>query len=150
MSDRKQVLTILCKQTEIINKKTSKIPLKKAGLYGRMVVTCLDVCIIYFISGIWTHTIDTLQHQSLSLMSRALDHSTTSAPWKIDCATISIISLILKDIEESHLLFENLVIIFFVASLSVSLHNLLDLYIYIYIYNIGTFLAAILSIMTGT
>jgi hypothetical protein len=33
------------------------------------------------IDGIWTHTIDTLQHQSLSLMSSALDHSTTSAPY---------------------------------------------------------------------
>jgi hypothetical protein len=31
------------------------------------------------LDGIWTHTIDTLQHQSLSLMSSALDHSTTSA-----------------------------------------------------------------------
>jgi hypothetical protein len=29
---------------------------------------------------IWTHTIDTLQHQSLSLTSSALDHSTTSTP----------------------------------------------------------------------
>jgi hypothetical protein len=28
---------------------------------------------------LWAHTIDTLQHQSLSLMSSALDHSTTSA-----------------------------------------------------------------------
>jgi hypothetical protein len=26
------------------------------------------------LDGIWTHTIDTLQHQSLSLMSSALDH----------------------------------------------------------------------------
>jgi hypothetical protein len=34
------------------------------------------------LDGIWTHTIDTLQHQSLSLMSSALDHSTTSAPLK--------------------------------------------------------------------
>jgi hypothetical protein len=31
------------------------------------------------LDGIWTHTIDTLQHQSLSLMSSALDHSATSA-----------------------------------------------------------------------
>ena len=34
--------------------------------------------------------------------------------------------------EEGHLLIENFVNIFFVASLSVSLHNLLDFYIYIY------------------
>ena len=32
--------------------------------------------------GIWTHTINTLQHHSLSLTSSALDHSTTSAPLK--------------------------------------------------------------------
>jgi hypothetical protein len=31
------------------------------------------------LDGIWTHTIDTLQHQSFSLMSSALSHSTTSA-----------------------------------------------------------------------
>jgi hypothetical protein len=31
------------------------------------------------LDGIWTHTIDT--HPSLSLMSSALDHSTTSAPY---------------------------------------------------------------------
>ena len=30
---------------------------------------------------IWTHTIDTLQHHSLSLTSSALDHSTTSTPY---------------------------------------------------------------------
>ena len=36
---------------------------------------------------------------------------------------------ILKDIEEGHLLIENFVNIFFVTSLSVSLHNLLDFYI---------------------
>ena len=33
------------------------------------------------LDGIWTHTIDTLQHQSLNLMSSSLDHSTTSAPF---------------------------------------------------------------------
>ena len=33
------------------------------------------------LDGIWTHTIDTLQHQSLSLTSSALDHSTTSTPY---------------------------------------------------------------------
>jgi hypothetical protein len=33
-------------------------------------------------TGIWTHTIDTLQHQSLSLKSNAIDHSTTSAPYR--------------------------------------------------------------------
>jgi hypothetical protein len=32
------------------------------------------------LDGIWTHTIDTLQHHSLSLTSSALDHSTTSTP----------------------------------------------------------------------
>jgi hypothetical protein len=31
--------------------------------------------------AIWTHTIDTLQHHSLSLTSSALDHSTTSTPY---------------------------------------------------------------------
>jgi hypothetical protein len=30
------------------------------------------------LDGIWTHTIDTLQHHSLSLTSSALDHATTS------------------------------------------------------------------------
>jgi hypothetical protein len=39
--------------------------------------------------GIWTHTIVTLQHHSLSLTSCALDHSTTSTyirvPDKSDC-----------------------------------------------------------------
>jgi hypothetical protein len=29
----------------------------------------------------WTHTIDTLQHHSLSLTSSAVDHSTTSTPY---------------------------------------------------------------------
>ena len=29
------------------------------------------------LDGIWTHTIDTLQHHSLNLTSSALDHSTT-------------------------------------------------------------------------
>ena len=33
------------------------------------------------LDGIWTHTIDTLQHHSLSLTSSALDHSTTSTPY---------------------------------------------------------------------
>jgi hypothetical protein len=36
-----------------------------------------------YLDGIWAHTIDTLQHQSLSLMSSALDHSTTSAILKL-------------------------------------------------------------------
>ena len=42
----------------------------------------LDLWVVKFCSyldGIWTHTIDTLQHQSLSLMSSALHHSATSA-----------------------------------------------------------------------
>jgi hypothetical protein len=42
-----------------------------------------------------------------------------------------ILSLTLMDNEEGHLLIENCVNIFFVTSLSVSLHNLLDFYIYI-------------------
>ena len=42
------------------------------------------------------------------------------------------LSLTLIDTEEGHLLIENVVNIFFVASLSISLHNLLDFYIYIY------------------
>jgi hypothetical protein len=33
----------------------------------------------FSLDGIWAHTIDTLQHQSLSLMSSALHHSATSA-----------------------------------------------------------------------
>ena len=40
------------------------------------------------------------------------------------------LSLTLIDTEEGHLLIENFVNIFFVTSLSVSLHNLLDFYIY--------------------
>ena len=35
------------------------------------------------LDGIWTHTIDTLQHHSLSLTSSALDHSTTSTPCSV-------------------------------------------------------------------
>jgi hypothetical protein len=42
------------------------------------------------------------------------------------------LSLTLIDTEEGHLLIENVVNIFFVTSLSVSLHNLLDFYRYIY------------------
>ena len=38
------------------------------------------------------------------------------------------LSLKLKDIEEGHLLIENFVNIFFVTSLSVSLHNFLEFY----------------------
>ena len=34
------------------------------------------------LDGIWTHTIDTLQHHSLSLTSSALCHSTSSTPLK--------------------------------------------------------------------
>ena len=34
------------------------------------------------LDGIWTHTIVTLQHHSLSLTSSALDHSTISTPLK--------------------------------------------------------------------
>jgi hypothetical protein len=37
---------------------------------------------LFFPRRIWTHTIDTLQHHSLSLTSSALDHSTTSTPLK--------------------------------------------------------------------
>ena len=40
------------------------------------------------------------------------------------------ITLTLIDTEEGHLLIENFVNIFFVTPLSVSLHNLLDFYIY--------------------
>ena len=40
---------------------------------------------------------------------------------------------ILIDTEEGYLLIENVVNIFCVTSLSVSLHNLLDFYIYIYL-----------------
>jgi hypothetical protein len=48
------------------------------------------------------------------------------------------LSLILKDIEEGHLLIENVVNTFFMKSLPVSLHNLLDLYIYIYINGVSS------------
>ena len=44
----------------------------------------LDFIAVKFCSsldGIWTHTIVTLQHHSLSLTSSALDHSTTSTPY---------------------------------------------------------------------
>ena len=34
---------------------------------------------LFSFGGIWTHTIDTLQHQSLSLMSITIDHSVVSA-----------------------------------------------------------------------
>ena len=47
------------------------------------IVLELDFRAVKFCSshdGIWTHTIDTLQHHSLSLTSSALDHSTTSTP----------------------------------------------------------------------
>ena len=45
----------------------------------------LDFRAVKFCSSlyvIWTHTIDTLQHHSGSLTSSALDHSTTSTPYK--------------------------------------------------------------------
>jgi hypothetical protein len=75
----------------------SLVTLRSSGtdiLYGCHLL--LDVCIIYFIScdyneffiilynilKIWTHTIDTLHHHSLSLTSSTLDHSTTSTPFK--------------------------------------------------------------------
>jgi hypothetical protein len=65
-------------------------------LYGCYLLRCLynilyflwlyneffNTCICSSLDGIWTHTIDILQHQSLSLMSSSLDHSTTSAPCK--------------------------------------------------------------------
>jgi hypothetical protein len=34
---------------------------------------------VFFLGGIGTHTIDTLQHQSLSLISSTVDHSAVSA-----------------------------------------------------------------------
>ena len=43
------------------------------------------------------------------------------------------LSLILKDIEEGHLLIENFVNIFCVTSLSVSLHDLLGVYVVNYV-----------------
>jgi hypothetical protein len=39
------------------------------------------VDVVYIYDGIWTHTIDTLQHHSLSFTSSALDHSTISTPY---------------------------------------------------------------------
>ena len=42
--------------------------------------TVLELDFCSSLDGIWTHTIDTLQHHSLSLTSSALDHSTTSTP----------------------------------------------------------------------
>jgi hypothetical protein len=44
-------------------------------------VPSLSNCCSY-LDGIWTHAIAVLQHHSLSFMSSALDHSTTSAPQK--------------------------------------------------------------------
>jgi hypothetical protein len=74
MLDRKQVLTILCKQTKIIYKRLKCSTTSKKMLKYNKTVN-------FFSSfGIGAHTIDTLQHQSLSLMSSALDNSTTSAP----------------------------------------------------------------------
>ena len=46
----------------------------------------------------------------------------------------SFVDRTLIDTEEGHLLIEHFVNIYFVTSLSVSLHNLLHFYIYIYIY----------------
>ena len=40
----------------------------------------INICSSF--DGIWTHTIDALQYHSISLTSSALDHSTTSTPWK--------------------------------------------------------------------
>ena len=48
--------------------------------------------------------------------------------------------------EEGHLLIENFVNILFVTPLSVSLHNLLDFYILLYIYNRSLEDCAILKI----
>ena len=42
------------------------------------------------LGGIWTHTIVTLQHHSLSLTSSALDHSTTSTIYTHTCIYIYI------------------------------------------------------------
>jgi hypothetical protein len=50
---------------------------------------------------------------------------------------MTFLSVCLIDTEEGHLLIENFVNIFFVLSLSVSLHNLLDFYIYIYVWKLN-------------
>ena len=46
---------------------------------------------VVLLDGICTHVIDTLQHQSLSLMSSALDHSATSAIFKYSFKSQSVI-----------------------------------------------------------
>jgi hypothetical protein len=61
------------------------------------------------LDGIWTHTIDTLQHHSLSLTSSALDHLTTSTPSKVTMRSSG-------------------------TDILYGCHLLLDVYIYIYIY----------------
>jgi hypothetical protein len=51
------------------------------NMFSRYYNTYQQPTLRYFCSSldeIWTHTIDTLQHHSLSLTSSALDHSTTS------------------------------------------------------------------------
>jgi hypothetical protein len=42
------------------------------------------------LDGIWTHTIDSLQKKTLTFMFSALDHSTTSAPYKWSCNNRSV------------------------------------------------------------
>ena len=59
------------------------------------IVLDLDFWAIKFCSsleGIWAHTIDTPQYQSLSNMSSAVDHSTTSTPlkWSFNSRSITL------------------------------------------------------------
>jgi hypothetical protein len=53
-------------------------------------IVCERPCCVNVLSlvEIWTHTIDTLQHHSLSLTSSALDHSTTSTPYVSTCVCL--------------------------------------------------------------
>ena len=50
------------------------------------------------LDGIWTHTIDTLQHHSLSLTSSALDLSTTSTPYIYIYCLDPLVSMLLKNL----------------------------------------------------
>ena len=62
-------------------------------IYIRLKIKPNSVRIRFFCSsldGIWTHTIDTLQHHSLSLTSSALDHSTTFTPLKRSFNNLSV------------------------------------------------------------
>jgi hypothetical protein len=51
---------------------------------------------LFSLDEIWTHTIETMQHQSLSLVSSAKDYPATSAKLKYIYLKVQIIHFILK------------------------------------------------------